>query len=101
MCRLKANLANLADVHHNLSSVPLFALRPVMFHLLERVSNQTVEEVADKMKVISERMDVLDGLTTPVEQMAQKLKESFHSTGDEGTFWKKYDVTQKYSLCEA
>ena len=58
MCRLKANLANLADVHHNLSSVPLFALRPVMFHLLERVNNQTVEEV----KLMSERVELLKNL---------------------------------------
>ena len=41
---------------------------------------------------------MLEGLTNPVEQMAKKLNESFHSTANEETFWKKYDVT---SLCEA
>ena len=65
-----------------------------MFHLLGRVNNQTVEEV----KLMSERVDVLEGLQNPVEKMVQKLTQSFHSTGDEETFWKKYDVT---SLCEA
>ena len=58
--------------------------------IMKKVDSKT-QEMSNQIMKISKRVDSIESMVSPIEQMAQDLNHTFQ-TEDKESFWKSYDI---------